>query len=169
MRTKLKYTLLLFVFLAGCNSDQLTKHAARESLKHSQPFVMLIGFAELCYAENPGMAFSLLDNSPPSFRVGFLVAVPLLMMVCVSGLIWRFRTRQFTTILPFVLILSGAAGNLLDRLRYGYVVDFIHFHVRGVFHWPIFNIADCLVFGGALVLFLQYGFRQYNQESNENL
>ncbi len=166
MKTKLKYTLIFFVFITGCNSDQLTKHLARETLRHSHPLVVFRGFIDLCYAENTGMAFSLMDNLSPSLRMLLLTCVPLFIVVCFSFLIWHFRTKKFTTLLPFALILSGASGNLFDRLMYGHVVDFIHFHIEDIFHWPIFNIADVLLFVGYLILFLQYGFRR-NEKLNQ--
>lgn len=167
MRSKLKYTLIIVVFLAGCNSDQLTKHIARKSLKNNQPLVVLRGFVDLCYAENTGMAFSLLSNLSPSLRKSLLVSAPLLITIFFSYFIWRFRVRPFTALLPFILIVSGASGNLLDRMRYGHVVDFIYLHVRDVFHWHIFNIADVLIFVGGLLLILQYGFKR-NKHVNEN-
>jgi len=168
MKSKLKYTLIFVIFFAGCNSDQRTKYMARESLRNSQPVILLRGFVDLCYAENTGMAFSLLSYLDPPLRRGLLVCVPLVTTICFSLFIWRFRVKHFTALLPFAFILAGAAGNILDRIRYGHVVDFIHFHVRDIFHWPIFNIADVLVFVGGLMLFLQYGFRK-NTHINENL
>ena len=156
MKSKLKYTLIFFIVLAGCNLDQATKHIARESLKDSPPLILFRGFVDFCYAENRGMAFSLLSNLNPPLRKVLAIFVPLLITVCFSCFILRYRAKHFTSLLPFALILSGAAGNLLDRIRYGYVIDFVHFHVHDILHWPIFNMADVLVFMGGLLLVLQY-------------
>jgi signal peptidase II len=125
-------------------------------LKHSPPLVVLRGFVELCYAENTGVAFSFLDDLRPSVRRPLLVGIPLLEATAVTCLLWYFRARSFTALLPFVLILSGAAGNLLDRLRHGYVVDFVYVHAKDVFDWPIFNVADTLLVAGVALLALQH-------------
>lgn len=166
MRTILKYILLLLVFMAGCNSDQYTKRLARESLKHNPPLVILTDYVELCYVENTGGAFSLLSHLTPSLRRLLLICIPLITIVFIAYLIWHFRTKPWYLLLPLLLILSGATGNLLDRLRYGYVVDFIHLHVRNVFHWHIFNVADGLIFIGSSIFLLQYVYFRNNPSSH---
>jgi signal peptidase II len=163
MKTKVKYALILLIFMVGCNSDQFTKHLARESLKHNPPIVILKNFIDLCYAENTGTAFSRLDNLTLPLSLFVLVCVPLLAVLCIAYLIWRFRSKSFNILLPFVLILAGATGNLLDRIRYGHVVDFIHLHLRDVFHWPIFNIADFLLFIGCGMLLFRFIFHRDDQ------
>ena len=165
MKTINKYILLLFVFIAGCSSDQYTKHLARESLKHNRPFVILTDYVELCYAENPGATFSLLSHLTPFLRRSLLICIQFIMILFIAYLIWHFRSKQLYILLPLILLLSGATGNLLDRLRYGYVVDFIHLHVRDVFHWPAFNVADMFLFVGCGIFLLQYAFRR-NDQSN---
>ena len=61
-------------------------------------------------------------------------------------------------LLPYLIILGGAVGNLIDRIRYGYVVDFIYFHIRDRFSWPIFNVADILLSVGVGLLLIQLFF-----------
>lgn len=156
MKSKIKYVLLLLVLLGGCHCDQYTKQLAEKSLKYRPPLVLLTGFAELCYAENTGMAFSLLDDLPPAVRRPLLVGIPLLLTTIAACFFWYFRARPFFVLLPFALMLAGAAGNLLDRLRYGYVVDFVHIHARDRFHWPIFNVADALLLMGGALLVLHF-------------
>jgi len=156
MRSKIKYALLLLILVGGCQCDQYTKQLAERSLKRHPPLVLLHGFAELCYAENTGMAFSLFDDLSPALRRPLLVGVPLLLTALATGCFWYFRAKPFFVLLPFALMLAGAAGNLLDRLRYGYVVDFVHLHARERFHWPIFNLADTLLFLGGAFLVLHY-------------
>ena len=166
MKTILKYALLLLVFMAGCNSDQYTKYLARESLKHNPPFVILTDYVELCYTENTGAAFSLLSHLTPTLRQPLLICVPLLTILFIAYLIWHFRSKPLYILLPLLLILSGATGNLIDRLRYGYVVDFIHLHVRDVFHWHIFNVADVLILIGSGIFLFQYVFCRNNPSNH---
>jgi signal peptidase II len=156
MRSKIKYALLFLILVGGCQCDQYTKRLAERSLEHRPPMVLLSGFAELCYAENTGMAFSLLDDLPSAVRRPLLVGIPLLLTSIAAGCFWYFRAKPFFVLLPFALMLAGAAGNLLDRLQYGYVVDFIHLHARDRFHWPIFNVADTLLFVGGALLVLHH-------------
>lgn len=169
MKSKLKYALICMILVAGCGTDQLSKHVAKEALKGSRPLILCRGFIDLCYAENTGMAFSLLDGLSPDARTQLLTYVPLIIAVGFAGLLYRSRGKPLAALLPLVLILAGASGNLLDRLRCGYVVDFVHFHIRDRFHWPIFNLADALIFLGALLLFCQYGYKQAEHKTLQHL
>lgn len=106
----------------------------------------------LIYKENPAAAFSLTRSLPTWFRRPLLISVSAL--ATLFFLIWYFRMKQPDGMLlaSFSLILAGAVGNLLDRLRLGYVIDFLDVYA-GIFgyphlHWPTFNIADsCIVIG----------------------
>jgi len=114
--------------------------------------VILEDLLELRYAENCGAAFSMLRTAPAWVRVavfGFAAVA-----ACV-GLSWMFLRGAggalFAAGVP--LILSGALGNLVDRVRHGYVVDFILVHVTDTYDWPIFNVADiAIAIGGGLML-----------------
>lgn len=158
MRSKLKYALLFFVFFAGCNSDQYTKFLAKSKLKDQPPMILHRDVLELCYAENTGVAFSILYDLTPSLRRPLLIGVPLVAVIAIGYFIWQFRTRRFFLLLPLLFIISGAAGNLFDRIRCGYVIDFIHFHFRDVFDWPVFNVADVLLWIGVILLLIQIFF-----------
>lgn len=158
MKTKLKYALIFFVFFAGCNSDQYTKYLAKAKLKDKSPLVVFSDYLELCYAENTGAAFSILYDLTPSLRRPLLIGVPLAAVLAVGYFIWCFRRRRFFLLLPLSFIIAGATGNLLDRIRYGYVIDFIHFHIMDVFHWPVFNVADILLWIGTILLLVQIFF-----------
>lgn len=119
----------------------------------TQPIVLVPNYLELRYAENCGAAFGLLDESPRWLRATvFLVAGA----VAISALLWMFvRGRGgplFAMAVP--LVVSGALGNMVDRVRLGYVVDFIHFHIHDRFAWPTFNIADATITVGVALLLL---------------
>lgn len=110
----------------------------------SQP--VLPGILSLTFRQNTGAAFSLLERAHPGVLLGLNLVVLALFMV----MAWPYlRTRVGLT--AAVLVLGGALGNLIDRLRLHYVIDYLDFHV-----WPVFNLADiCVVVGiGLLVLLL---------------
>lgn len=115
---------------------------------------------ELEYAENCGGAFGILRNEPAVVRttvfgIAATAATILLFALFVRG----HGGPLFAWSVPFVV--SGALGNLIDRIRYGYVIDFIHWHWRDVFHWPTFNVADiAITIGGALLLIKGFGKSQ---------
>lgn len=132
--------------------DQITKWICVQTLLLNTPYPVVDGFVSLTYVRNRGMAFGLLRDVPgPGLRWG-LVGVSLLAIL----LIWMYARQGADTPavnLSFGAILGGALGNLLDRLRLGYVVDFIDVHWNEL-HWPAFNIADSAITIGGVVLFL---------------
>jgi signal peptidase II len=109
-------------------------------------------YLELRYAENCGGAFGMLHDAPSWVRTSvFLTAGVLFMGVLAAMFVRGSGGALFAASVP--LIVSGALGNMIDRVRLGYVVDFIHFHVHDSFHWPTFNVADITItVGGALLL-----------------
>lgn len=128
--------------------DQLTKWWATVQLYDANQVIPVIdGVFEFHYAQNTGMAFSMLEGQRWIF-------IPVTILVCaVIGLmILRSPLRRYKLFtITCVLILSGAVGNLIDRIAYGYVVDFLYFRL---IDFPIFNFADCCVVIGAGLLFL---------------
>ncbi len=131
--------------------DQGTKLWAEASLAPHRP-VELLPVLSLTLGYNPGAAFSLLGEAG-GWQRWFLAAVA----VAVGGYLvhWLYRIggEQPGLAAGLALLLGGAVGNLIDRLRLGVVVDFIHLHYRG-FHWPLFNVADIAVTVGAGIVIL---------------
>jgi signal peptidase II len=142
--------------------DLWTKQLALEHLRYGQPVVFLEGFWNWTLAYNTGAAFSFLSEAS-GWQRWFFAALA----IGISGLltVWLFRTPrgEWRNALPFALIIGGALGNLVDRVRFGYVVDFIDWHWRG-YHWPAFNIADSAIVVGAIALIV-FGFGHRPKES----
>ena len=128
-------------------ADQITKWLVRDSALAEKPQV-LTPFLRLVYAENTGAAFSFLAGRGEWAQWllrGFSAAA------CAFILAWLWRNPPRGEAAALSLILGGAAGNLIDRIRFGYVIDFIDAH-WGAYHWPAFNIADSAIVLGALIL-----------------
>ena len=130
--------------------DQVTKAWAVRTLRGGESVTLIRGFLDLTYAENPGIAFGQLQEGG-SFGRWALVA--LAVAAGVTVLVYLFRTaRTDDRVLgACALLLAGSIGNMTDRIRLGYVVDFIVLHA-GNYHWPTFNIADASITIGALLL-----------------
>ncbi len=155
MKTAGKYCLLVFVLFAGCNSDLYTKKLATESLKDNPSVSVVNGYLDLKYTENRAAGFSLFHQLDPSTRKPLLIGLQVLGSISLLVFIFWFRKKPLPVVLPFLIILSGALGNLIDRIRNGYVVDFIFFHIENQFSWPIFNVADILIVVGAGLAIIQ--------------
>lgn len=131
--------------------DQATKLWAEAALVLGRP-VELLPFLSLTLGYNPGAAFSLLGDAG-GWQRWVLAAVAA--GISAYLLLWLRRAAQGQPLLAaaLALVLGGAVGNLIDRLRLGEVVDFIHLHYAG-FHWPVFNVADMAITLGVGLLIL---------------
>jgi len=139
-------------------ADQLTKWLVLSRFAPGEA-LELTGFFNLILVFNKGAAFSLLANAP-GWQTPLLVAFALGAALIVSVLLVRSAGRR-TFCAGLALILGGAIGNVIDRLRYGYVVDFLDLHAAG-WHWPAFNVADSAITIGAALLILD-GFRHHEK------
>ena len=132
-------------------ADQLTKALILARFAPGER-LEVTGFFNLVLAFNKGAAFSLLAQAP-GWQTPVLVAIALAAAAILSALIVRnLHKRLLCT--GLALVLGGALGNLVDRLRLGHVVDFIDLHAAG-WHWPAFNVADSGITVGAAILILE--------------
>lgn len=145
-RRAVSWLLLLFTLaLVGC--DHATKAVAEAALERRGPLALVPGILDLHYARNPDTAFSLLRTVHLPAKEPFLVAISLLGLAGVIALWWRHRRAPTMEQATYALILAGAFGNAFNRVRRGFVVDFIE-----IDHWPIFNVADVAIVVGAALL-----------------
>ncbi len=130
--------------------DQMSKAWAARALRFGSERVIVPGLLNFSYAENRGIAFGQLQEGGP-FGRWFLVVLAALAALFV--LLYFFRTpRSDDRVLgACALLLAGIFGNLIDRVRLGFVIDFIDVHV-GSYHWPTFNVADASICIGAALL-----------------
>jgi signal peptidase II len=134
--------------------DQLTKAVALRQLLPGQPISVVDGFFSLTLVMNPGLAFGMLSSTPTAWRwiVAALSLAALAILATVG--IRLLASGGWTTRVALGFIFGGAAGNLIDRGRFGAVVDFLDFYWRD-YHWPAFNVADSAISVGVALLALR--------------
>ena len=152
----------LWLTLLWLIADQVTKQLV---VSHFELFqsVNVWPFFNLTYVHNPGAAFSFLADQDGWQRWFFTLIATIASIVFT---VWLAKTPKTQTMLniAFALMLSGALGNLIDRVLFGYVIDFLDFYI-GNRHWPAFNIADAMIFiGAALMIFDSF---KNDQSKNE--
>ena len=127
------------------------------TLKHpgtARVVTVIPDFWHFRYAENPGAAFSFLGGAASSIRTPFLLLVSLVAMVFIVIYYRRTGEKQGLLRVALAMVFSGALGNFVDRVRFGYVIDFIDWHWFDKATWPTFNIADAAISVGVAFLLL---------------
>jgi signal peptidase II len=147
-----RYGLFAVVVLAGVVLDQITKAWAEAALGSRELIVVIDGYFELVLARNRGAFFSLGEHLPDSVRVAFFVLAAVVAIAVMLRLFAATQPSQRALRWALMLLCSGAIGNMIDRARRGSVVDFLHMHLREVFHWATFNVADIWITAGLLLL-----------------
>lgn len=121
---------------------------------------------DLQYAQNPGGAWSMLRSLPEIYRRPFFLFVSTAASVFITSVYGKIDRRDWAMKWGLPLALGGAVGNLVDRIRHGYVVDFLHFYIerpgRRGFHWPTFNVADIWIVVGVVLMGLTLFFPRKN-------
>jgi signal peptidase II len=141
--------LWLSALLVGL--DQASKWLAVSSLPYQVQVPFVPGLWNWHLTHNTGAAFSFLANAG-GWQHGFFIALATLISVVLAVALRRVAREDWRNAFPFALIIAGALGNVIDRLRLGYVVDFVEWYV-GSFYWPVFNLADsCIVVGAVLMV-----------------
>jgi signal peptidase II len=146
------WLLVLSVFIVA--ADRLTKWLAATRIEVGSNVQVIPHIFAISHVENPGAAFSLFNDSSSPARVRWMLLVfSLLAAVAVLVALLKLGRRITPTAVALALILGGALGNAYDRLRFGYVIDFLEVHIIH-YHWPDFNVADsAIVVGGILLVF----------------
>lgn len=143
--------------------DQASKAWAVRALRFGQTKTLVSNFLILEYAENSGIAFGRLQEGG-TFGRWFLVVLAVLAAIAVLFYFFRTARSDDRVLGACALLLAGIVGNLTDRLRLGYVIDFILVHL-GSYRWPNFNVADASICAGALLLAFDMIFNSRSQNS----
>ncbi|OQY45448.1 MAG: signal peptidase II [Desulfobacteraceae bacterium 4572_87] len=131
--------------------DQAAKLAVQGSLNIYESVPIISGFFNMVHVRNRGMAFGFMNR--PDMNYGFWVLVSATVLAIILLLFWFYRMEDESNwmTLGLSLILGGALGNLIDRIRLHEVIDFLDVYV-GSYHWPAFNVADAAITVGALMV-----------------
>ncbi|MBI5525746.1 MAG: signal peptidase II [Deltaproteobacteria bacterium] len=146
-----KYVWLATSVVLVTGLDQWTKLLAVEKLKSGRGVDVIKGCFQLRYVENPGAAWGFLAGANEAFRAPFFVAVSLLAIAFILYFYRKVESDQKVMLVSLSMILGGAVGNFIDRLRHNYVVDFIDWYWKD-WHWPTFNIADSAISLGVVLM-----------------
>ncbi|HEY5544349.1 MAG TPA: signal peptidase II [Candidatus Binatia bacterium] len=133
--------------------DQVTKAVVDRTMPLHHSIPIIDGFFNLTYIRNTGAAFGIFSGSHEVFRLPFLIGVSILAIGFILMMLKRLRDGETGLTLALAFILGGAAGNLIDRILYGEVIDFLDVYWSH-YHWPAFNVADsCITIGVGITLF----------------
>jgi lipoprotein signal peptidase len=148
---KAKYRILILVLPFVIITDQLTKLYIDRTMKLYQSIPVIDGLFSITYLRNKGAAFSFLSDA--SWRLPFFLLATAVAVIAIIAAFCKLKDEQRFAAFSLSLILSGAIGNLIDRVRMGEVIDFLDVYWK-THHWPAFNVADSAICVGVAMLAL---------------
>ena len=151
--------VLTIVSLVIIVIDQLTKSYIATTMYLHQSITIIPEYFSLTYIRNPGAAFGILASSSSGFRMVFFLITSLFALGLLITIFVRLEPTDWWGQLTIASIFGGAIGNLIDRLQFGEVIDFLDFYIKG-YHWPAFNVADMAISLGVCSLFLLFAFEK---------
>jgi signal peptidase II len=153
-----KKTVFFLIPLLVIIIDRVTKLAATHFLKDMiHPKEIIPGFLNFIYSTNRGALFGIFNNLNESLRFFLLTILPLLVILVIVWMLIKSDAKDTFLNFGLSLILGGAIGNLIDRIMYGEVIDFIDFYITK-FHWHTFNLADASITTGIVIILYQLIF-----------
>ncbi|MCY6370341.1 signal peptidase II [Clostridium ganghwense] len=135
------------VIIIGIFLDRVTKNWALNILKDGSDIEIIKNFFTFQYLENKGAAFGIFQG-----KILLLTIVTLAVLIGMIFYLFKYKPKSKALRISFALIISGALGNLYDRVIHKYVIDFIMLHYKNVYYFPTFNVADILVVVGTIIL-----------------
>ncbi|MFH1857183.1 MAG: signal peptidase II [Candidatus Omnitrophota bacterium] len=150
---------MLFLYIAAAIFflDRISKTVLIKNLFPDESIAVIDKVFSITYVKNTGSAFGLFPNA-----TGFFILISIIAIAVITVLLIRLKKEDFLIKLALALVMGGAAGNLFDRLMFGYVIDFLDFKI-----WPVFNLADSLITVGCGLLFFKIfipGRRNHDKE-----
>lgn len=131
--------------------DLYSKHFIQVHVRLHDIYTVIPGFFNITHVRNKGAAFGVLANLPDVWRGAFFITVTIVAVAAIIMLLMKTEERLLVS--AYSLIAAGAVGNVIDRIRYGEVVDFIQWYVKS-YYWPSFNVADSAISIGVVLLAL---------------
>lgn len=154
-----RFLLLGLVSVGIILLDQVTKIYVMHTMRLHESIPIMKGYFSMTYIRNPGAAFGLLASASSGFRTIFFGLTSIVALVLLATIFYRMGPTDRLGQISVAAILGGAIGNLLDRVQYGEVIDFLDFYV-GSYHWPAFNVADAAISVGVLCLIYYFALEE---------
>lgn len=145
--------------------DQLTKFLVTNRFRRGETLSIFDDFLNLTLVYNPGAAFGLFASLPVEAREPLFFLVPGLTLVFILLVFSRLAENQQLSIYSLSMIVGGALGNIMDRLRLGHVIDFLDLHWQNTMHFPAFNVADAAISVGVALLFVSLVYEKESREA----
>ena len=145
---KYKYFILSLILVI---IDLIVKLIVKNTMIPNQSITIINNFFYITYVKNTGAAWSILSG-----RKIFLIIFSLIVIISIIYYIIKRKEYNKLELIGYSMVLSGAIGNLIDRIIYGYVIDYLDFYIFN-YDYPIFNIADILIVIGIIIIFISYG------------
>jgi len=151
-----KYSIFVPVFTLVIVFDQLSKYLIRQNLLLNRSQIQIFeNFFQIIYIRNPGIAFGMFSSPDNSLlRLVFLIVISLIALLIIFLYFRKLPSKDKIYSLSLSMIAGGAVGNLIDRVYFGEVIDFLDFHLYHKYHWPAFNLADSFISIGSFILIL---------------
>ncbi|MAV91412.1 MAG: signal peptidase II [Bdellovibrionaceae bacterium] len=147
-----KYLLLALIACALVALDQLTKMYVHSEFGLGESVSVIPNFFNFTYVRNPGAAFGFLRDAPETLRTLFFLSVSPVAMIIILFILKGVESSDKVQVVALSSIFGGALGNYIDRLRFGYVIDFLDFHYKNQWNYPAFNIADSAIVCGVTTI-----------------
>lgn len=146
------------IFILSIVVDQITKLWAVNTLKSGSSINLIGNFLRFSYVENRGAAFGILQN-----KMWFFMIITVVMLAVLAYIFINYKNITVLSRLSLIFIGGGAVGNFIDRIRLGYVVDFIDVKFGNIYDFPVFNLADSLIVCGTVLLVILILFNKFEK------
>ena len=163
MKLNRKYFILLALSGAIVALDQAVKMYVHTEFRLGESVTVIHDFFNLTYVRNPGAAFGFLRDAPETFRTIFFLSVPPAVMLIILAMLYTTPNENKLQTFALSCVFGGAIGNYIDRIRFGYVVDFLDFHFKNLYTYPAFNVADIAIVTGVGFIMLEL-VQEWRQE-----
>jgi len=147
--------------------DQVSKAVVIKNIDLYSSISVIEGFFSLTHLRNKGMAFGIMNQSTVSWKFYFLVIVTLIAIGAIAYWLNGLKQDEKINMVGMSLVLGGALGNLVDRIRIQEVIDFLDFSFKG-YHWPAFNLADSAISIGVFLIMIFMFFQKSSEKHYNN-
>ncbi len=156
---KRRFVAFVIIALVLVAADQVSKYMVTAFVPLHSGVEVVPDFLNIVHHRNPGAAFGILADSTSSLRAVFLLLVSVAALVCIIWIVVVSKLIDTYLLIALSFFFGGALGNLVDRVRFGEVTDFVDIYY-GSFHWPAFNVADASLCVGTALFFLHFLLRK---------